>query len=83
MENAPEWFLDLFLDFVGELNKPEVLEKFRKYGSSKFTQKWKHAVGSGYAILQKDAKSVLFIGKLLPLIPEKQIEIFHFKHNLI
>ena len=83
MENAPEWFLDLFLDFVGELNKPEVLTKFRRHGSSKFTQKRKNAVESGYAILQKDAKSVLFIGKLTPTVPDKQVETFHFKHNII
>ncbi len=82
MENAPEWFLDLFLDFMHGFNEQK--EKFLKYGSSKFTQTTKSIKLSGYGLLQKNSDSILFIGKREKAGEDGApvTEVFHYKHAL-
>lgn len=63
MDQAPEWFTNIFLDFIGYLSKRDNKARFLKHGSAIIKDVDRGNKLRGYAITSKDPGAFFFVGK--------------------
>lgn len=77
MDELPDWFINLYLDFLSDLSDNK--DKFKNTGSAKIEQQRNDKTETGYAIHCPSEQILTFIG--IQEVPEKEVNYCHINKD--